>query len=84
MRLAAATKGLARALAPAVRVNAVAPGPVLLPEKTEPERAEAIRCAIPLQRIGRPEDVAEAVLYLLGADYATGTTLTIDGGRSIR
>lgn len=82
--LAAATKGLARALAPEVRVNAVAPGAVLLPDATDPEQAEAIRRATPLHRIGKPEDVTGAVLYLIEADYATGTTITIDGGRSIR
>jgi pteridine reductase len=81
--LAATTRGLARLLAPTVRVNAVAPGPVLLPESIAPEQAEAIRRSVPLQRIGKPEDVMEAVVYLLGADYATGTILTVDGGRSI-
>ena len=81
--LAATTHGLARLLAPTVRVNAVAPGPVLLPEGTAPERADAIRRSVPLRRIGRPADVIEAVIYLLGADYATGTILTVDGGRSI-
>ena len=81
--LAMTTRGLARALAPTVRVNAVAPGPVLLPEATKPERAEAIRKTVPLGRIGKAEDVVEAVVYLLGADYTTGTILTVDGGRSI-
>ena len=82
--LCAATRGLARALAPEVRVNGIAPGTVLLPDGMEEARAEAIRKAIPLGRTGEPADIAEAVVYLLGAEYATGTILTIDGGRSLR
>lgn len=82
--LAAATRGLARALAPEVRVNAVAPGTVLLPEGIAPESAEAIRRAIPLGRIGEPGDIVGAIRYLLGAPYVTGTILTVDGGRSLR
>lgn len=82
--LLAATRGLARALAPEVRVNGVAPGTVLLPEGMDEDRAEAIRKAIPLGRVGNPLDVADAVIYLLGADYVTGTILTVDGGRSLR
>jgi pteridine reductase len=80
----AATRGLARALAPEVRVNGVSPGTVLLPEGMDDARAEEIRRAIPLGRVGRPEDIADAIVYLLGADYATGTILTVDGGRSLR
>ncbi len=82
--LAAATRGLARALAPEVRVNAVSPGAVLLPEGIEPAEAEEIRAAIPMKRIGSPDDVAEAILYLFRAPYVTGTILTVDGGRSLR
>jgi pteridine reductase len=82
--LLAATRGLARALAPEVRVNGVAPGTVLLPEGIEDDRAEAIRRAIPLGHVGDPIDVSNAVIYLLGAEYVTGTILTVDGGRSLR
>lgn len=82
--LAAATRGLARALAPEVRVNAVSPGAVLLPEGIGPAESEEIRAAIPMKRIGSPDDVAEAILYLLRAAYVTGTILTVDGGRSLR
>ncbi len=82
--LAAATRGLARALAPEVRVNAIAPGTVLLPEGIVPERAEAIRRAIPLGRVGAPEDVLGAIRYLVDAPYVTGAILTVDGGRSLR
>jgi pteridine reductase len=80
----AATRGLARALAPEVRVNGVAPGTVLLPEGIDEGRAEAIRRAIPMGRVGNPGDIADAIVYLLGAEYATGTILTVDGGRSLR
>jgi pteridine reductase len=82
--LAAATRGLARGLAPEVRVNGVAPGAVLLPEGIDHKEADTIRRAIPLQRIGQPSDVAEAVVYLALAEYVSGTILTIDGGRSVR
>lgn len=82
--LAAATRGLARALAPEVRVNAVAPGAVLLPEGTDAEEAEAARRATALRRIGDPADVAEAVVYFLRAPFTTGATLVVDGGRSLR
>jgi pteridine reductase len=75
--------GLARALAPEVRVNGVALGAVLLPEGTSAELAERIRTAAPLRRIGTPLDVAEAVHYLMRAEFVTGTVLTVDGGRSV-
>jgi pteridine reductase len=67
-----------------VRVNGVAPGTVLLPEGIDEGRAEAIRRAIPMGRVGNPGDIADAIVYLLGAEYATGTILTVDGGRSLR
>ena len=79
--IAAMTHALAAALAPLVRVNAVAPGAVLAPDgwpATEKARYES---ATPLRRVGTPEDVARAVVYLLSADYVTGETLFVDGGR---
>ncbi|HEX9691565.1 MAG TPA: SDR family oxidoreductase [Gemmatimonadales bacterium] len=75
------TRGLAVVLAPEVRVNAVAPGAVLLPDAWGAERREAIVRTTPLGRLGSPTDVAGAVRYLLGAEFTTGTTLTVDGGR---
>jgi pteridine reductase len=78
------TSGLARALAPRVRVNAVAPGAVLLPDDWGPEAAERLARTTPLRRLGAPEDVAGAVLYLLSADYVTGETIIVDGGRHVR
>ena len=77
----ALTKGLARALAPDVRVNAIAPGAVLLPDDWgQPEADEIIRTT-PLRRLGSPADVVRAVEYLIDAEYTTGTTLVVDGGR---
>ena len=78
------TRGLARALAPEVRVNAISPGVVLLPEGWSEEDAERLRGTTPLGRLGAPEDVAQAVLYLLDAEYVTGETIRVDGGRHIR
>jgi pteridine reductase len=78
------TRGLARALAPDVRVNAVAPGAVLLPEGWTEEQAERLRVTTPMERLGSPEDVAQAVLYLIDAEYVTGEVIRVDGGRHIR
>lgn len=79
------TKALARALAPDIAVNAVAPGAVLLPDDWDEKAADHIRGTTPLQRLGSPDDVVAAVKFLLAAtDYVTGTTVVIDGGRLIR
>jgi pteridine reductase len=78
------TRALAHALAPEVRVNAVAPGVVLLPDGWSEADAERLRRTTPLQRLGTPEDVASAVLYLIQAEYVTGEVITIDGGRHVR
>ena len=78
------TRALARALAPAIRVNAIAPGAVLLPESWTEDDAARLRDTTPLGRLGSPSDVAQAALYLLTADYVTGETLIVDGGRHIR
>jgi pteridine reductase len=78
------TRALAHALAPEVRVNGVAPGVVLLPDGWSEEDAERLRRTTPLQRLGTPEDVASAVLYLIRAEYVTGEVITIDGGRHVR
>jgi len=78
------TRGLAHALAPKIRVNAIAPGPVLLPEGWTQEEADKLISTTPLGRLGSPEDVAQAVLYLLSADYVTGETIIVDGGRHVR
>jgi pteridine reductase len=77
------TKVAARSLAPRVRVNAVVPGTVLPPPGTPEEEVRRLADRAPLERIGSPEDVAGAVLYLARAEFVTGTVLTVDGGRSI-
>ena len=78
------TRALARVLAPKVRVNAVAPGAVLLPDGWTDEDAASLANTTPLQRIGSPDDVVHAVLYLLDAEYVTGETIIVDGGRHVR
>jgi pteridine reductase len=78
------THALARELAPRVRVNAIAPGPVLFPEMglTEERKADIIDRTL-LKRRGSPEDIARAALFFVAdAPYVTGQVLTIDGGRS--
>ena len=71
------TRVLARALAPDVRVCGIAPGPVAVEAGQEERRAaETV-----LGRIGTPEDIAEAVAYLVRAPFVTGSTLVVDGGR---
>lgn len=81
--LANLTRGLARELAPAVRVNAVAPGAILWPEYeggvSEAEKANCLR-RIALGRMGSVEDIAQAVLFLSRATYVTGQVLRVDGG----
>jgi len=78
------TRALAHALAPEIRVNGIAPGVVLLPEHFDVAESEHLRATTPLQRIGTPEDVAEAVLYLARADFVTGEIIRVDGGRHVR
>ena len=74
------TRVLARALAPEVRVCGIAPGPVAVePGQEERRAAETL-----LRRVGSPDDIAEAVVYLAGASFVTGTTLVVDGGRSLK
>jgi pteridine reductase len=74
------TRVLARALAPEVRVCGLAPGPVAVePGQEERRAAETL-----LERVGSPEDVADAVVYLAGAKFVTGSTLFVDGGRLLK
>jgi len=80
------TKSLARELAPDVRVNAVAPGPILWPddESFDELSRQRIISHTPLRREGAPEDIARAVHFLLAdATYVTGETIHVDGGRHI-
>jgi NAD(P)-dependent dehydrogenase (short-subunit alcohol dehydrogenase family) len=78
------TKIAARTLAPEVRVNGIAPGAVLPPESMTEDELAALARTTPLRRIGSPDDVVRAVLYLLRADYVTGEILVVDGGRMLR
>jgi len=78
------TRALARVLAPNVRVNAVAPGTVLLPESWPEDAARRLADTTPLRRLGTPDDVTRAVTFLLESDYITGETIVVDGGRHIR
>ncbi len=78
--LVSLTRSLARAWAPRIRVNAVAPGPVALPESFGPEERTEAAARTALKRVGRAEDVAGAVLYLDRAQYVTGEVLYVDGG----
>ena len=79
------TKALARALAPDIAVNAIAPGAVLLPDEWDEKSRQHIEATTPLARLGAPADVVAAVKFLLaGTDYVTGTILVVDGGRLIR
>jgi pteridine reductase len=83
--LAMLTRSLAKDLAPAVRVNGVAPGAILWPESGMSEKIQQnIVREIPLGRAGRPEDIAAAILFLVrDAAYVTGQIIAVDGGRSV-
>ncbi len=74
------TRQFAVELAPTIRVNAVVPGPVLPPPDYSPEMIAKTAARTLLNRWGGPEDVAEAVKFLVQADYITGDTITVDGG----
>jgi pteridine reductase len=78
------TRALARVLAPEVRVAAVAPGTVLLPDGWSEHGAEHLRATTPLARNGSPKDVTDTVLFILDSDYLTGETIIVDGGRHVR
>jgi NAD(P)-dependent dehydrogenase (short-subunit alcohol dehydrogenase family) len=65
-------------------VNGIAPGAVLLPEGWTDADAHRLAESTPLARLGAPEDVVRAMLYLLDADYVTGETIIVDGGRHVR
>jgi pteridine reductase len=80
------TRSLARELAPEIRVNAVAPGPILWPddESFDELSRQRIISHTPLKREGTPEDIAKAVHFLLAeATYVTGETINVDGGRHV-
>jgi pteridine reductase len=78
------TRCAALALAPSIRVNGVAPGPVEKPTRMSDERWAEIGRALPLRRTGGGQDVAQAVVFLLEDDYLTGETIAVDGGDLLR
>lgn len=78
------TRVAGRALAPDVRVNCIVPGTVLPPEDYTREQIEASIERTALGRIGSPDDVVEALLFLVRSDFATGSVVTVDGGRTLR
>lgn len=78
------TLSLAKELSPEVRVNGVSPGPILWPETELSEQAKnAIMDKTLLKKLGSPEDIADAVLFLSKAEYITGQILPVDGGKSL-
>ena len=77
------TECLALDLAPAVRVNAVAPGTVLFPESYPAAKRRTLTARIPLGRAGDPSDVAAAIRYLADAPFVTGVVIPVDGGRHL-
>lgn len=78
------TRVAARALAPRVRVNCVVPGTVLPPEDYTERQVEEAAGRTVLERTGTPEDVVEAVLFLVRSDFATGSIVVVDGGRMLK
>ena len=78
------TKCLAKALAPHIRVNSVAPGTILFPDEKRTAKIKRIIRSTPLQKSGRGEDIAEMVLFLATqGDFITGQVFPVDGGQSI-
>jgi NAD(P)-dependent dehydrogenase (short-subunit alcohol dehydrogenase family) len=77
------TRILAKAMAPHVRVNAVAPGTVLPPESFDPEALERERRRTPLGKLGTPQDVVRTVLFLQASPFITGEMILVDGGRHL-
>jgi pteridine reductase len=76
------TRILAKELGPAVRVNAIAPGTITMPGDPPEWQTDFIRRA-PMKRTGRPEEIADAVIYLITAEFVTGQVLAVDGGRTL-
>lgn len=74
---------VASALAPRIRVNAVAPGLVMAPDDLTAEALDRFLRDVPLGRAGTPADVTQAIHYLLSAKYVTGTVISVDGGRHL-
>ena len=81
--LIAISRGLAKAYAPEIQVNAIAPGPILFPDYyTEEQKRFAVNRTL-LKRAGSPQDIVNAVVFLIENDYITGEMIHVDGGRHI-
>jgi pteridine reductase len=77
-------KSMALEMAPKVRVNGIAPGAILWPDKgdaSQTQQQKAILSKIPLQKCGSPDSIVQAVMFLLTNEYITGEVIRIDGGR---
>ena len=81
--LIALTKSMAVELAPSVRVNAIAPGTVLLPQDYSPEKKHWAEENSLLKRVGNPQDVARMAAFLIENDFTTGAVYFVDGGRAL-
>ena len=81
--LMALTKSLAVELAPDVRVNAIAPGTVLLPDNFTPEKKQWAEEKSVLKRVGTPQDVAQLATFLIENEFITGAVYFVDGGRAL-
>ncbi|MBI3021474.1 MAG: SDR family oxidoreductase [Candidatus Omnitrophica bacterium] len=78
------TKALAKELAPGIHVNAIAPGPSLPPARMSAAARKRVATRVPLKRWGGPQDIANAVLFLIeGTDFMTGSVIFVDGGQLI-
>lgn len=82
--LASLTQSLAIDLAPDIRVNGIGPGAILWPEREmEDDEKDKLLSSIPLGELGKPEDIAKALSFLISASYVTGQIIFVDGGRSL-
>ena len=80
----ALTKALALELAPAIQVNAIAPGPILPAENEPPEKFERLIQKLPLKRAGTVDEIISAVRFFIENDFVTGQVIAVDGGRSMQ
>jgi NAD(P)-dependent dehydrogenase (short-subunit alcohol dehydrogenase family) len=79
----ALTESLALELAPEILVNAIAPGPILVPPELTPEQNARVIDAVPLNRWGGAEEIAKTVLFLVETEFVTGECIRVDGGRHL-
>ncbi|MBJ2128764.1 pteridine reductase [Alteromonas sp. IB21] len=82
--LASLTQSLAIDLAPDIRVNGIGPGAILWPEREmEDDEKDKLLSSIPLGELGKPDDIAQTLSFLVSASYVTGQIIFVDGGRSL-